>query len=221
MFLHTSLSLARPFDATWPSVQAMLERPTRTVATFANVSDEVLMARYRDGDTSAFRALYLRYRDKLHRYALRLSGRSTEAEEVFQETWLAVIHSSARFDPSASFATWLFTLAHRRAADRWRALERHAPDDRAADAIDETTTSLLHDAVPTPEHRWRNDALGQALLAAVAALPLPQREAFLLKAEAELSLDAIAQVTGSNRETVKSRLRYAQQKLREALAPWR
>ena len=59
------------------------------------------------------------------------------------------------------------------------------------------------------------------ILEAVNGLPLPQREAFLMKAEGELSLEDIAFATGTTRETVKSRLRYAQQKLREALQAWR
>ncbi|MET0331527.1 MAG: sigma factor-like helix-turn-helix DNA-binding protein [Dyella sp.] len=59
------------------------------------------------------------------------------------------------------------------------------------------------------------------MLAAIATLPLPQREAFLLKAEGALSLEEIAQITDSSRATVKSRLRYASTKLRAALEPWR
>jgi RNA polymerase sigma-70 factor (ECF subfamily) len=83
---------------------------------------------------------------------------------------------------------------------------------------------LEHHAGPSrhaPDHHLDNDALGKALIDAVQALPLPQREAYLMKAEGELSLEDIAMATGTTRETVKSRLRYAQQKLREALQSWR
>lgn len=192
------------------------------VAETSPLSDAECMQRYRNGDAQAFRILYARYREKLHRYTLRLAGKASEAEEVFQDVWMAVVHGRDRYQPDAPFAAWLFGIAHRRAADRWRVLGRHAPDavdphENADDAIEHYASSPLH----APDRHFENDALGKALVEAVKALPLPQREAFLMKAEGELSMEDIAFATGTTRETVKSRLRYAQQKLREALQPWR
>jgi RNA polymerase sigma-70 factor, ECF subfamily len=192
------------------------------VAEHSTLSDAECMQRYRNGDAQAFRVLYARYRDKLHRYALRLAGKQSEAEEIFQDVWMAVVHGKDRYEPHAPFAAWLFGIAHRRAADRWRVLGRHAPD--AVDPHAESSAMLEQHAAPShhwPESATDNDALGRALMDAVQALPLPQREAFLMKAEGGLSLEDIALATGTSRETVKSRLRYAQQKLREALQPWR
>ena len=83
-------------------------------------TDEALMLRYRDGDDGAFRALYGRYRSPLMRFSRHLAGHAGEAEEIFQETWIAVIHTRARYSVRARFATWLFAIAHRRAADRHR-----------------------------------------------------------------------------------------------------
>jgi len=194
----------------------------RRVAEASPLSDADCMQRYRNGDAQAFRILYARYREKLHRYTLRLSGKASEAEEIFQDVWMAVVNGKDRYQPDAPFAAWLFGIAHRRAADRWRVLGRHAPDavdphENADDAIEHHAASPLH----APDRHLDNDALGKALVEAVKALPLPQREAFLMKAEGELSLEDIAFATGTTRETVKSRLRYAQQKLRETLQPWR
>ena len=195
---------------------------TTEQATAVALSDEACMQRYRQGDSQAFRLLYQRYREKLHRYVLRLSTRESEAEEVFQEVWVAVIRSRDSYDSSASFATWLFSIAHRRAADRWRALGRHAPDGlNATDDLDEALPLSASGTIATPEREWHTRSLAEALLDAIGKLPLPQREAFLLKAEGELSLDEIALATGVNRETAKSRLRYAQQRLRELMEPWR
>lgn len=185
----------------------------------ASTSDEECMASYRRGDPQAFRILYQRYRDRLHRYVLRLASRPSEAEEVFQEIWIAVINSKDRYEPTSSFASWLFSIAHRRAADRWRALSRHAPDSLSP-STDEDLAQHVCAITHTPERHAQNDALGKALLAAIDTLPLPQREAFLMKAEGELSLEDIALATGVSRETVKSRLRYAQHRLRAALESW-
>lgn len=179
------------------------------------------MRRYRHGDAHALHILYARHREKLHRYALRLAGKASDAEELFQDVWMAVVHAKDRYEPSASFATWLFGIAHRRAADRWRVLARHAPDALHAHEDDD---ALEHHAAPPasmPDKQVDSDAMARALIEAVQNLPLPQREAFLMKAEGGLSLEDIAHATGTTRETVKSRLRYAQQKLRGALKPWR
>ena len=194
----------------------------REQATAVALSDEACMQRYRHGDSQAFRLLYQRYREKLHRYVLRLSTRESEAEEVFQEVWVAVIRSRDSYDSSASFATWLFSIAHRRAADRWRALSRHAPDGlNATEELDDMMPSSATGTIATPEREWHSQSLGEALLDAIGKLPLPQRETFLMKAEGDLSLDEIALATGVNRETAKSRLRYAQKRLRELMEPWR
>ena len=209
-------------------LQESLPRKHRSQASvavpsaMATLSDEDCMVRYQQGDTGAFRTLYYRYRDKLHRYTLRLATRSSEAEEVFQEVWVTVIRSNHTYHPDSPFAAWLSSIAHRRAADRWRTLSRHAPDwkDHAdadgADSFEQHAPVVHH----TPERHVQNDALREALLAAVQALPPPQREAFLLKAEGDLSLEEIASISGVTRETVKSRLRYAQRRLREALESW-
>jgi RNA polymerase sigma-70 factor, ECF subfamily len=202
---------------------AQVETAVVQLPPAGTLTDEACMARYQQGDTAAFRMLYTRYRDRLHRYVLRLANRSSEAEEVFQEVWLAVIRSKDGYRPTASFAAWLFSIAHRRAADRWRSLGRHAPDSHHP--VDEEALLPMDQhafiAHETPEREAHNDDLRQALLNAIQQLPLPQREAFLLRAEGELGVDEIAAVTGVTRETAKSRLRYAQRRLRESMETWR
>ena len=224
-----SAVIALPTDWTQACAQALsqlrrlLSHPhVELIAETSALSDAECMQRYRNGDTHAFRVLYARYREKLHRYTLRLAGKTSEAEEIFQDVWMAVVNGKDGYQPNAPFAAWLFGIAHRRAADRWRVLGRHAPD--ALDPHEDGGDALEHHAAPPlygPDRLLDNQALGKVLIEAVKALPLPQREAFLMKAEGELTLEEIAMATGTTRETVKSRLRYAQQKLREALQPWR
>jgi RNA polymerase sigma-70 factor, ECF subfamily len=183
-------------------------------------TDEALMLRYRAGDPDAFQALYFRYHTRLHRFVTRaLAGRRNEADEVFQETWLAVIRGRGRYEPSSTFASYLFGIAHRRAADHWRRRYRELSARQAESGI-----MGIPEAVSPPadgmERLLSNAQLGAALLAAVGNLPEEQRTAFLLRAEGGLSLAEIAQVTGVMQETVKSRLRYALDKLRTALESW-
>ncbi|MET0331526.1 MAG: sigma-70 family RNA polymerase sigma factor [Dyella sp.] len=93
-----------------------LNRKPDTDSLIEALSDEACMCRYQRGDDKAFEQLYARYRQRLHRYALRLAPRAAEAEELFQEVWTAVIQGRAQYRPSARFASWLFAIAHRRAA---------------------------------------------------------------------------------------------------------
>jgi len=232
MFMHAlDVGINESIDARHASLSwlaARLPWKADSVASIEAVrennqeSDADCMRRYQSGDTSGFEVLYLRYRHRLHRYVLRLAGRPSEAEEVFQEVWAAVVKARATWTPDASFTAWLFGIAHRRAADRWRSLGRHSPD--AHEGTDDGLESLADAEAPDasgPERHAHNLTLQSALLAAVLDLPLPQREAFLLKAEGDLSVEEIAAATGVPRETAKSRLRYAQSRLRQALEVWR
>jgi RNA polymerase sigma-70 factor (ECF subfamily) len=183
-------------------------------AAFGALSDEALALRFGSGDSEAFRILYSRHRAPLYRFALRLTRSRADADEVFQDVWIAVIKGRQRYRPAARFAAYLFAIAHRRVADTARAKSRRAwlwadGDAAAVPAID-----------PSPLALAENSALGAALSSALAALPMEQREAFLLQAEGGLRLDEIAEATGVSRETVKSRLRYANAKLRTAMKDW-
>jgi RNA polymerase sigma-70 factor (ECF subfamily) len=178
-------------------------------------SDEGLMLAYRDGDAGAFDALYGRWRGRLYRYLARQVP--THADELFQDVWLRVVGARAGYVVTARFSTWLFRIAHNRLMDHYRGRARGIvelyddPDDDAAERL------------PAPEYEGpaallERKELARHILAAVADLPAPQREAFLLAEEGDLGVDEIAAATGVNRETAKSRLRYAHAKLRAALA---
>ena len=85
------------------------------------------------------------------------------------------------------------------------------------DGDDDPLDDLPDPATPPPDQLVEREQLLRRVVAAVDALPVAQREAFVLQQEAGLSLDEIAQVTGVNVETAKSRLRYAFAKLRREL----
>lgn len=187
--------------------------------TAADSSDEGLMLRYRDGDGLAFEQLYQRHKGPLYRYLLRQCEAAAVAEELFQDVWLKLIKARAGYVVKARFTTYLYRLAHNRLVDHYRAQARGLP----ASFVD--CDAAAREAVPTPTHEQpeqQEERRRQArhLLDLLAQLPEAQREAFLLREEAGLSLEAIAEVTGVGRETVKSRLRYAVAKLRQGLGAW-
>ena len=187
---------------------------------FANVdsleasSDESLLARYREGDGKAFEILYARHRQSLYRFLLGLSGKPELAEEVYQETWLSLIRSASQPQGRATFRTWLFQIARNRLIDHWRKHGAHQP---LHDSYDEQSHAVSDDA-NDPEQLLSLSRDSQRLDSALQALPTDQREVFLLRAHGDLDLAQIASLTETPLETVKSRLRYAQQKLRRLLA---
>jgi RNA polymerase sigma-70 factor, ECF subfamily len=181
-------------------------------------SDEDLMERYRDGDAGAFDELYGRHKGGVFRYFVRQCGNRSVAEELFQDVWTNLIRARSTYTVQAKFTTYLYRLAHNRLVDHYRA----QPDGGFASFDADDGPSI--EAVPAP--RGDDPAVSadvkqqaQRLLKLIDCLPAPQREAFLLQHESDMSIEQIAQATGVSRETAKSRLRYAIARLRQGLQP--
>lgn len=183
------------------------------VNDFSEPADETLMLAYAAGDMAAFEQLYSRHRTRLYRFLLRQLRDPSLADEFFQEVWQRVISARADWKPEAAFTTWLYRIAHNRLTDHWRALKHRPPapadgDERAARVPDPDT----------PERNLSEFEQRRRLQLAMAELPEDQREVLELRLQQELSLEEIGQITGVGRETVKSRLRYAMDKLRTRLS---
>ena len=176
-----------------------------------HTEDSALMLRYKDGDIAAFETLYRRHKDSLYRYLLRLSQNRDAAEDVFQEVWSKIIKSRENYRPTARFSTFLFRVAHNCFIDYIRRNKRHTHNS----PIDPDSRPNPGDE---PELTTEKDFARRRMTDALRTLPEEQRDVFLLYEEAGLSIDAIATATGVNRETTKSRLRYAVNKLKLALA---
>ena len=187
------------------------------------------MLAYAAGTASAFTRLYDRHERAVHRFFLRQSIASEEADDLLQNTWMAVIRSAGNYTPDAKFTTWLYTIARSKLVDHWRATRRQVLIDHDAvndpDDITDSDRSSMFERIVAGEHaqpdvQAMSREYASAFLAAVEGLPAPQREAFLLHAEGDVSLEAIAAITSVGIETAKSRLRYAMKRLRIACAEW-
>jgi len=200
---------AAPCRARAPVHSAAMERNDGTP------SDERLMLDWRDGDAVAFEQLYGRHKGGVLRYLLRQTGKREWAEELFQDVWLKVVNARAGYEPRARFASWLYSIAHNRLMDHFREHSRASLvsyQDEAGVIEDQPTA-----AHEQPERSLERKQDARVLLEVLGALPAAQREAFVLQQEGELSVEEIAAATGVNRETAKSRLRYALAKLRAEL----
>jgi len=188
----------------------------------AEDSDEALMLSYAAGRAAAFDTLYARHKGGVYRYLLRHCGNAGTAEELFQDVWMNAIRARDRYAPTAKFTTWLYTLAHHRLVDHWRAsgqVKLASIDDDHDEGTRAAVEALPGAPREEPEAQLATRQLRERFHAALATLPAVQRDAFLLQHEGGLSLAEIAELTGAGVETVKSRLRYAVAKLRGQLSP--
>lgn len=183
-------------------------------------SDESLIGRFARGEAEAFEALYRRHEMRTWRYLMRNVGNQATADELMQEVWFAVAKGAARYEPTARFTTWLFTIAHNRMIDSIRANRAHLSLDTLGYESDEVVQQLTASPETGPVAAVVAEDQAAALNRAVAQLPEEQREVFLLQIEGDLSVEEIAAITHSNYETTKSRLRYARAKLRELLVEY-
>ena len=185
-------------------------------ANGASQTDEALMMAYCRGDLAAFKLLYARHRGGLYRFLLRQCGVPAIAEELFQDVWTNLIRARSRYAANARFATYLYRIAHNRLIDHFRR-SVHRPSVDVSDPDTDPVEHLEADAIYQPEVRFFTESHIQRFTQLLESLPREQREAFVMRQEAELTIEEIAAATGVNLETAKSRLRYAVSKLRRGL----
>ncbi len=186
------------------------------------MSDEDLMGRFAGGDHQAFELLLNRYREPLFGFLFRYLGRQDKADDVFQDVFFEVIRGRGQYRRGFKFSAWLFRIARNRAVDRLRrdALREMASlDDRTeGDGGDgDGLVGRVACAQPDPERIAMERELARALEVALGRLPHEQREVLWLKETSGLSLAEVARVVGTSQNTVKSRLRYALEKIRAEL----
>jgi RNA polymerase sigma-70 factor (ECF subfamily) len=187
------------------------------------MTDEALMARYQKGEVAAFAELVARHEKRLWNFVRRFVADAATAEDLLQEVFMRVVRSAAEWQPSAKFSTWLLTIARNLCTDNARrgAVRRAdsldqtpgvAPDDSGTHRIEHLATSggNAEQAAIEREIAVRVDA-------AISDLPVEQREVFLMREVMDMSFAEIAAATGSGEPTVKSRMRYALERLRGAL----
>jgi RNA polymerase sigma-70 factor (ECF subfamily) len=195
--------------------------------------DAALVREVAAGSQDALAALYDRYVDAVFAAAIRLTSDRQVAEEVVQETFLALWNRAELFDPgTGSLAAWLHTIARNRTVDRLRAAGRRpslVPLSAAAGNDEHDTAALERiaasgtvlggaDLGPGPEGELAAAELRDVIRAALAELPEHERTALVLAYSSELTQSEIAERLGWPLGTVKTRTRRALMRLREVLS---
>jgi len=179
----------------------------------------LLLRRIAAGDEDALRQLYALLGQRMTAYAARLTGDSDAANDVVQESLVAVWQSAGRFRGESRVIAWLLGIVHHKALNYLRRnrkpwslfLHRERREDANDDEIE-----IAGDQPPLPDQVSRSEQQ-QALHAGIQALSLEHRMVIDLVFYQELSLAETAEVCGCPVGTVKSRLNYAKSSLRGAL----
>ena len=181
------------------------------------------MLRFQSGDRAAFASLVRKHKTPIYNFVLRLVRTTSTAEDLVQDVFVKIVQSAVDFKHESKFSTWAYAIARNICIDHLRKMtfRQHASLDQAAGHEPDGPTLL--DRTPDPHPRSTVDRtvigkdVGQRITRCVESLPTDQREVFLLREIANLPFKEIATITGVPENTVKSRMRYALDRLKQAL----
>ena len=163
-------------------------------------TDLELIQEFQSGSSPAFDALYERYRRPLYGYVNRqMQGHTSQADDVFQQTWMRAIDNLSTYRDQEKFSAWLMRIAHNLIIDYYRSLKRRAEDE-------------LDDEMDERERARR-------LTAALNSLTPELREVFLLRRE-NIPFQQIAKIQNCSVNTSLARMRYAIKQLTDKLKDW-
>jgi RNA polymerase sigma-70 factor, ECF subfamily len=183
-----------------------------------DTADEDLMVQYQRGEVRAFEVLLSRHRKPVYNFILRFVGDRETAEDLLQESFMRVIKGAEAYKRQAKFTTWLYTIARNLCVDqtRRRKHRKHASLDAPLDGSDESGTlmDVLASNEMASDRKSGNRQLHERMQRAIESLVEEQREVFLMREFLDMPFKQIADVVGVPENTVKSRMRYALEKLR-------
>ncbi|CAN5767076.1 sigma-70 family RNA polymerase sigma factor [soil metagenome] len=187
-----------------------------------SLDDSALVAEFLAGEKRAFTELADRYQSRLLNFVYRTTGDRERAEDLVQETFIRVYRHIHRFDQSKKFSTWVYTIASNLAKNELRNRSRNplvlfqmikknwGADDRPLEWEDNTYR---------PDDLYRKRRLKQMVDSVVEELPEHHRTVFVLREMEGKTYEEIAEITGCNLGTVKSRLNRARNNFAQIIAP--
>jgi len=187
------------------------------------VADEELLERFRSGSARAFEELMRRHQTPLYNFILRSVRHPQTAEEIHQDAWLRILQGARDFQRASKFTTWAYTVARNLCIDHARkaVLRRHPSlDQPTGDEDGPSLGEVLPDRGAAVDRAAIGNEIQGRIAAAIEALPHDQREVFLMREYSNLQFKEIADIVGAPENTVKSRMRYALERLQQALAEY-
>jgi RNA polymerase sigma-70 factor (ECF subfamily) len=185
--------------------------------------DAALMLRVKRGDRAAFGELVEKYRQPLFNFICRTLRDEAESEDVAQNVFIQVYKSRDRYERTAKFSTWLFTIARNLCLNELRRRSRHPAEsleEAHAEHEDQPRRQFEDRSQTAAPNQLLEGELAQKIEAALASLPENQRTAILLCRQEELSYEEIATVLGCTLSATKSLIHRGRETLKEKLKPY-
>ncbi len=184
--------------------------------------DAALIRAYHEGDKAAFDRLVLKHKDRLFNLCYRLLGDYEEANDSAQEIFIKVYRSLKKFRFESAFSTWLYRIAvntckNRLKSSAYRQERRMVPLDDSVSANRSSPDREIHDESQSPATELEKKERMRAIQEAINKLPAEQKEVVTLRDIEGFSYEEVAEITGCNLGTVKSRLARARLDLRKKL----
>lgn len=201
---------------TSPALQMPVREMLRTL------EDGEVVSAFLGGEERAFEELVSRYQGRLLSFVYRTIGDRDRAEDLVQEVFIRVYRHIGRFDRSKKFSTWIYTIASNLAKNELRNRSRNPLvlfQTIRAKFEDEDRPLQFEDLHTRPDDLFRKRYLREAVEKSVEKLPLHHREVFVLRELEGKSYEEIAEITGVNLGTVKSRLNRARNAFAEIVQP--
>jgi RNA polymerase sigma-70 factor, ECF subfamily len=183
-----------------------------------SLPDEEVMLLYQKGDATAMDELLRRYRNPVFHFTYRLTGDSSEAQDIAQETFMKLHECRSRYQPTGKFSTWIFSIAHNAAISHLRKNKWFMVWPRNPDNPDELREFESPD--PTPEDEAVAHDTTSMVKRCIQSLPFLQKEALILREYEKMDYGEIARVLGASVAAVKTLIYRARQNLKEKLLPF-
>jgi RNA polymerase sigma-70 factor (ECF subfamily) len=171
-------------------------------------SDATLLRMIAGGDRQAMHLLFSRHNARVYRFVLRIIGNASSAEDIVSDTFLDVWRRAGGFGSKSQPSTWLLAIARNKAASALR---------RPADAHLDDSALALEEPADDPEAALDKKHRGATIRACLLQLSSAHREVLDLVYYHEKTIEEVAQIIGSPAGTVKTRMHYARQRMRELL----
>ena len=184
--------------------------------------DSGVVTAFLGGEERAFEELVVRYQTRLLNFIYRTVGDRERAEDLVQEVFISVYRHLHRFDRSKKFSTWVYTIASNLAKNELRNRSRNPLvlfQTVKKNWQDEDRPLEFEDSSTRPDDMYRKRHLRRVVEESVAKLPEHHRDVFILRELEGKSYEEIAEITGCNLGTVKSRLNRARNSFAEIVAP--
>ncbi len=185
--------------------------------------DAMLMLRVKRGDLAAFEQLVEKYRQPVVNLVYRTLPDATEAEDLAQNVFVQVFKSASRYEATAKFSTWLFTIARNLCLNEIRRRSRHPAeplDQTHPENEDQPLRQYEETRGFSPPDALLHGELEQKIQEALADLPENQRTAILLHREEEMPYEEIARVLDCSLSATKSLIHRGRETMKQKLKPY-